>query len=126
MAKTAFSKIHSAGNNPLTTACAVDVDCSEKFLTYGINVSPTLLRSRAGSGGFWLSTRGRKMTLTEMAKITVFGPAELHGYSNAGIRNSQLAKMFGNSVPVPLIGEVLMSGMLAAGLLSAKRNFLVS
>ena len=123
MAKKACSKIYAKGVNPLETVCAVDVGCSAKFLSFGVNVTPTLLRSRAASGGFWLSTRGRNMTLTELVKISGFQPCELIGYSACGIRHSQLAEMLGNCVPVPLIGEVLLSGMFAAGLVSSRRTF---
>eukprot|EP00438_Fugacium_kawagutii_P009638 Skav214987 [mRNA] locus=scaffold508:269914:270489:+ [translate_table: standard] len=120
LAKQACSEIHATGVNPLKTPCAVDVGCSKKWKSYGVNIAPTLLRARAGSGGFWLSNRGRKMTLTELAKITGFQPAELKGYAAAGVSHCQLARMFGNSVPVPLTGAVLTSGMLAAGLVSSK------
>lgn len=123
LAKKAFAKIHAKGVNPLKTACAVDIGCSEKFLSHGIDIAPTLLRSRAGSGGFWLSSRGRKMTLTELAKISGFRPAELQGYTAAGVSHCQLAQMFGNSVPVPLMGAVLTSGMLAAGLVTSPPAF---
>ena len=119
IAKKTYAKIYSKGINPVTTLCAVDVSCSEKYMTFGVDVSPTLLRSRASTGGYWLTTRGRKMTLTEMAKVCGFLPAELSG---VGIRRRQLAAMLGNTVPVPLIGEVMVSVLVAAGLLSARKS----
>lgn len=38
----------------------------------------------------------------------------------------ELGHMLGNTVPVPLIGEVLQAGMYAAGLISAKTDFPVN
>ena len=123
LAKLAYKKIYAKGVNPIHTPCAVDIGCTEKWLTWGVNISRTLCRGRAASGGFWLSSRGRKTTLTEMMRISGFDPGELSGHVDAGIANTNLQKMLGNTVPVPLIGEVLQSGLVAAGLLASRKPF---
>ncbi len=41
-----------------------------------IGYSPTLTATRAKAGGYWLSTRGRTMSLNEMAKLQGFRGGE--------------------------------------------------
>ena len=123
LAIKADKEVHSQGINPLKVPAAVDVGCSESYLCYGVNISRTLCRGRAGSGGFWLSTRGRRMSVNEMMRVSGIRPDELSGWKAAGVSKSQLGQMLGNCVPVPLVGEVLQSGTLAAGLLASKKPF---
>lgn len=40
------------------------------------------------------------------------------------VSEKDLCKMIGNSVPVPLIGEIMQEAMFAAGLISEKKQFL--
>lgn len=122
MAKLAYRRIYAKGVNPCVTPCAVDVGCSEKYLTWGVDISRTLCRGRAACGGFWISTRGRKMTTTEMQRVSGIDPRELEGWE-AFCTAAQLGKMLGNCVPVPLIGAVLQSALWSAGLLSKKMRF---
>ena len=42
------------------------------------------------------------------------------------VSEKDLCKMIGNSVPVPLIGEIMQEAMFAAGLISEKQQFLAS
>ena len=42
------------------------------------------------------------------------------------VSEKDLCKMIGNSVPVPLIGEIMQEAMFAAGLISEKKQFLAS
>ena len=58
---------------------AVDVGCTEKFLTFGVDICRTLSRTRAASGGFWLSTLGRKMSVNELARANGMFSQETEG-----------------------------------------------
>ena len=42
------------------------------------------------------------------------------------VSEKDLCKIIGNSVPVPLIGEIMQEAMFAAGLISEKKQFLAS
>ena len=122
MAKIAYRRVWEKGTDPRKTVVAVDVGCTERFLTYGVDMCRTLCRGRAGSGGFWLSTRGRTLTLTEMLKVNGTDASEMKNWEDF-VSETDLRKMLGNSVPVPMIGEVLQEAMWAAGLLSKKEKF---
>ena len=106
--------------DPRKMPVAVDVDCSMKWASHQINKIPTLTRSRGGSGGFWLSNRGRKMTITELMRVTGVRPSELTGYQLL-VTQKQLGQMLGNSVPVPLMQAVLLNALKAAGLISSSK-----
>ena len=122
MARLAFAKIWAGGVDPGITPCAVDVGCSEKYLTWGVDISRTLCRGRAASGGFWVSTRSRRMTTTELMRVPGVHPSELTGWEECCTK-SQLGQMLGNCVPVPLIGAVLQSALWSGGLRSMRRPF---
>ena len=117
LAASACQRAWQQGVDPRKTPVAVDVDCSPKFASVGINVMKTLTRSRGATGGFWISNRGRKMTIRELMRVTGIDPAkELRSYKTAGVSEKQLGAMLGNSVPVPLIKGVLESVLRAGGL----------
>lgn len=64
----AYKKCYASGVGPRTTTVMVDVDCSKQFATYGVDEMKTLTRNRGGSGGPWISTRGRRTNLGELMK----------------------------------------------------------
>ncbi len=99
MVRLAYQKIHGKGIDPLTIPCAVDVGCTEKYLTYGVDIAKTLSRARGGSGGFWISTRGRKMTTDEMIRVSGICPGELAGWEKH-CTPALLGRMLGNFAPV--------------------------
>ena len=122
MAKLAYSKVWAQGIDARKQLVAVDVGCSEKFLTFGVDICRTLSRTRAASGGFWLSTLGRKMSVNELARANGMLPQETEGCLEH-VSATELSKMIGNSVPVPMIGEILQEAMFAAGLIAATKSF---
>ena len=95
----------------------VDVDCTPKFATWGINQAQTITRQRGGTGGPWVTSRGRKLTTEELLKFQGFDPA-LVPWKEIGVSKRQIGQMIGNSVCPPVLGMVLSKAMLAAGLTS--------
>ena len=116
LAASAFKKAFQAGFDPRRVPVAVDIDCTERFATYGINICRTLTRTRGAQLGFWLSSRGRKMSIHELMAVTGVSPSELPTWRDL-VTEKQLGGMLGNSVPVPLIQAVLRQALLSAGLL---------
>ena len=70
--------------------------------------------SRGGGGGFWVSTRGRRMTLTELGRIMGYKDHEMENWP---VQRSKVAigRMLGNAVPVPMIQGVLKSALATLG-----------
>ena len=122
MAKLAYRKLWAKGIDARQELVAVDVGCTEKYLTFGVDICRTLSRTRAATGGFWLSTLGRKMSVTEIVRVNGMLPQEVEACFDY-VSEKDLCKMIGNSVPVPLIGEIMQEAMFAAGLISEKKTF---
>ena len=58
LALTVYKKVFNDHKvDPRKTPVAIDVGCSKSFLTYGVDIARTLSKSRAESGGFWISSR---------------------------------------------------------------------
>jgi site-specific DNA-cytosine methylase len=109
----------AAGVDPSKVPVAIDIDCSERYSTYGINIAKTLTRTRGGSGGPWVSSRGRRSSVNEMLKMQGFDPLEVP-WKAAGLSKPQIGQLLGNAVPVPMIGKVLAEAMYSAGLVATK------
>ena len=96
LCKTAYKRcLKDKGVNALETPVLVDVDCSSRYATFGVNIARTLTKTRGGSGGPWVSTRGRRTTVSEMLRIQGFVPAQV-GWQECGISRTAIGKMAGN------------------------------
>ena len=113
----AFRKVYKEGIDPRKVPVAIDIGCSQKYATFGIDVSRTLSQARAKTGGFWISSRGRTMTTNEMLKVSGFQSSEMRDWQQH-VSKIQLQGMLGNCVPIPLVGSVLQNALYAAGLIS--------
>ena len=113
--KAAYRKVFANGIDPKQTPVLVDVDCSDGYRSVGVNIAKTLTRSRGEVGGPWVSTRGRRTTISELMRIQGFTESEVP-WQEAGISAHQIGAMLGNSVSVPVIGAVLANAMFAGGL----------
>ena len=123
LAKRAYKKALLSGVNPLVTPISVDIDCSEKYQSNGVNIANTLTRTRGGQGGPWISSRGRRTSVSELIKIQGFKCTELP-WVKAGLSAPKIVGMLlGNSVPVPMIGSVLSEAMYSAGITIEKVPF---
>ena len=115
--KNACKAAVAAGIDPLQVPVAIDVDCSIKFLSKGFNIAKTLTEARGRSGGPWISSRGRRVTTTEMIKIQGFKEDEIP-WERAGLAKGVLGDMLGNAVPVPMLGCILQETLWSAGLVA--------
>jgi len=121
--KAAYRKAHDEHDcNPLKTPVLVDIDCSPKFSTFGINIAKTLTRTRGIQGGPWVSTRGRRVTTNEMLRLQGFDPNAVD-WKGARITKGQLGGMVGNAVTVQTVGHLLATAMYASGLTKKKLTF---
>ena len=121
LVKNAFKAVWGEGIDPRVTPVAIDVGCTAAWASKGVNICKTILRGRAAAFGYWVSSRGRPLSITELMKALGIKPSELAGWENT-ISRSQMGAMLGNFVPVPLIGSVLQSAMYAAGLLASNND----
>ena len=62
------------------------------------------------------------MSVNELARANGMFPQETEGCLEH-VSATELSKMIGNSVPAPMIGEILQEAMFAAGLIAATKSF---
>ena len=105
------------GINPLQVPVAVDIDCSPKFRSYGIDELRTLTAARVSVGGPWISTKGRRLTIEELFKCQGFN-ADAYKYREANVSKRQMGVMLGNTMTLPVVGAVLEKALVAAGLVA--------
>ena len=105
------------GTNPLQVLVAVDIDCSPKFRSYGIDELRTLTAARGSVGGPWISTKGRRLTIEELFKCQGFN-ADAYKYREANVSKRQMGVMLGNTMTLPVVGAVLEKALVAAGLVA--------
>lgn len=101
----------------------VDVDCSEKFSVHGVNHVKCLTATRGASGGPWVVSRGRKVTLSEMYRLQGMDESDFEPATRkaAGCNARSLGHMLGNTVSLSVAEAVLNETLWASGL-SARRH----
>ncbi len=119
---TGCQKAIALGVNPLQVPVAIDVDSSAKFFTMGIDEAKTLTRSRGGAKGPWITSRGRRTSMTELLKLQGFMESEVP-WQSAGVSPVQLGRMLGNAVTVPVMGSIISAAMHSAGITRTAANF---
>jgi DNA-cytosine methyltransferase len=97
----AYDHMKEAGLEPSTTPMVVDVHANRPKLHY--DCCPTLTVTRASTGGFWLSCRGRYTTMAELERLMgVSGMCR-----PATVSERQWAMLLGNGIPVPMLVLIL-------------------
>ena len=75
--KEAEAKMAITGVDVHTSPCSVDILRSPKFgLSVTHNYTQCLTRTRAGAGGFYITTAGRMLDIKEMMKLQGFLPTQ--------------------------------------------------
>jgi site-specific DNA-cytosine methylase len=65
--KEVMDALHKAKQNPLCRSFLIDIDASPKFRSYMEDRVMCMTKSRPS--GFWISSRGRRMTVDEMLRL---------------------------------------------------------
>ena len=120
--KDAFKTCYNNGRDPSSTPIMVDVDASKRFSSFGVDEAKTLTRSRGGSGGPWVSTRGRRMTINELVKLQGFQKSDIM-WEELKISERTVGQMLGNAVNVNTMACILEEALWSAGLVMKKVTF---
>ena len=123
LCKAAYKKVcKKKGVDPRVTPVMVDIDCSERFATHGVNIARTLTKTRGQNGGPWVSSRGRRVTLHEMMRLQGFAKKDIP-QAELNLSDHQIGGMVGNAVSVHTMGAILSEGLHSAGLTKTKVPF---
>ena len=120
LVKTACTAVFKkTGKDPRTIPVLIDVDCSDKYATFGIDEAKTITRTRGGTGGPWVSSRGRRVNTNELLRLQGFNPARIP-WQEIGVTKRQIGQLIGNSVCPPVLGMALSEALYSAGLTATK------
>ncbi|CAK0880248.1 unnamed protein product [Prorocentrum cordatum] len=106
MCKDAYKKTYEKKVDPRLTPVLVDIDCSKKFATHGINIARALTKTRGQDGGPRVSSRGRRATLHAMMR--------LQGFAKGDIPQAELD--LSDRQIVHTMGAILSEALYSAGL----------
>ena len=107
MHKLLRKRIRAKGIHTKRKICAMDLLASAKRGSFMVDCVPCLTRSRASCHGYWLTKLDRMLTHIEMLRLQGL-PDELAALANtAGVSDSQLGLMIGNSMSVNVLVHVL-------------------
>ena len=101
------------GINVSQTVCALDIFASQARAVVG--KVPCLTRSRAGAGGYWLTSVNGLLTTREMLRLQGLPDSFSDIARKAGIRDRQLRQMIGNAMSVNVLVRVLSKILPALG-----------
>lgn len=99
----------------------LDIDGTKLHSMY--NMCPCLTRTRAGGGGHWVVSRGRRLRTEEMERLMGLHLRPPHPKGHvaslerpASVSQRQWLQILGNSIPVPMLARVLSKLLPQAGL----------
>ena len=101
--------------NPTVHPCIVDID-STKW-NWRFNESLCLTKSRGSSGGFYVTNRGRRLTVTEQLRLQAYDPKRIN---MTCISERQLSQAIGNTMTVSVVERILLRALPAAGLVLSR------
>jgi site-specific DNA-cytosine methylase len=98
--------IRSGGTDPFGSTFVIDIDHSKSRKgTRMLGCSPCLTRSRAVTGGHWISTHGRRLSVAEMMRLQNMRPDRLEVPDS--VPASAFRGMIGNSMSVNVVEALL-------------------
>ena len=106
----AYAQAKSAGVNPSSQCIAVN--CDARTCSWKVDSTPCLTSVRGASHGFWISTRGGRMTVAELCRLQGMEPIT----NPAGLTDRQIGLAVGNSFTQTVIARILAQLLYAAGL----------
>ena len=94
----------------------IDVDASQRFRQWKEGVAPALTRTRCRSGGWYLTTHGRRMASAQLLKLQGIHP-DVFNVNGCGLSRSDLNAAVGNAMSANILERILPRVAYAAGIL---------
>ena len=116
--KAMVQAIEVVGIDPSKVTCFIDVDASATRASWSDEECPCLTRSRARTGGFYLTTHKRRMCTEEMSRLQGMSPSDLP-WQRAGLSRTMFNGGLGNGMSVNVLHRLLPRVLQAAGLIEA-------
>jgi site-specific DNA-cytosine methylase len=100
--------------NVSSTPVALDIFASKARTMVG--KVPCLTRTRAGSGGYWITGANGLLTTREMLRLQGLPECLIKIAETAGVSERQLCQMIGNAMSVNVLVAILSRLLPALGL----------
>jgi site-specific DNA-cytosine methylase len=110
--QSALRELRAAGVNPMQVPVAID--CEASRVRWCLDYTPCLTAARGGSGGFWITCRGRKMTAAELCRLQGIDPHSVH--LPVGVSVSQFGRMLGNAFTQTVVERLMSRLLVSAGM----------
>ena len=115
LVKKALINMKARGLNPATDACFIDIGCSLRYAQHKHEMMMTMTKTRAQGFAYWISARGRPLSLGEMCKFQGIDLTQFD-LPRCGVSEQQFAAMLGNGLTLNVVQRVLSRALFAAGL----------
>ena len=116
---SAYKSCKEKGTNPFMVPVVVDMDASPRFRSFRVGSCPCITKTRAGSFAYWCSTKGGRLSLSELMMLQGFQPAAV-AWEEAGLTASQMAQCLGNAQSWNVVVAVLPRLLYLAKLIDSK------
>ena len=111
-----LKKIMANGGRPSVGDYMLEIDA--KSPSFKQDQSFCLTSARVSGGGYWVSSRGRRLRLDAMRRLQGYDPAYVRTLE--GVTSRQFAFMRGNGMAVPMVARILYKLLPAAKLAEKK------
>jgi len=116
--RQALDEIMDFGLDPNKVTIMVDVDASEKFRQWRVLESPSITRTRAKSGGWYLSTHNRRTCTEELMKLQGMKPESVGEYTK--YPRTEINAAVGNAMSVNVLERLLPRVAFASGAMAGE------
>ncbi len=109
-------ELRKTGMNPERRPIFIDICASRQFSMWRVNECPCLTHARGQSGGYWITTHKRKMTVEEMMGFQGIQPTTVP-WQRLGISKTRMGAAVGNAMSVNVLERLLPRVCYAAGII---------
>ena len=102
----AYKALKEKGINAFTKPVIIDTGCSARFRTYRVSASPCITHTRGSQLAYWCSTKGGRLTVSELGRLQGFGPNDID-WKGAGLTAHQYGGMLGNAQSLCVVEALL-------------------
>lgn len=131
LCKKAYNQALDKGVDPRRSLVIVDIRCSDKYASYGVNSMPCMTATRSSQRGWWCSVVGRQISLLELwqfqgveleAARQIMQALEEHARETKRkvVSQAQIGHMLGNTMSLNVIERLLAKALPAAGLVAGR------
>eukprot|EP00437_Effrenium_voratum_P033962 CAMPEP_0181476626 /NCGR_PEP_ID=MMETSP1110-20121109/41802_1 /TAXON_ID=174948 /ORGANISM="Symbiodinium sp., Strain CCMP421" /LENGTH=388 /DNA_ID=CAMNT_0023601911 /DNA_START=53 /DNA_END=1219 /DNA_ORIENTATION=+ len=110
-AKEVLQQLRKKGQDPLNQTFLIDIDASARFRNFMRDRCPCMTKSRAS--GYWVSSRGRRMTLEEMLRCQ-----GMERSFEQVVSDRALGAQIGNAMSQNILERLFVKLLPLAGLVS--------